>query len=135
MYCFKSPGDEGDNFYVIDQGEMDVSVCSSGFLKAHFWSLFKPHLSDLTGVCEQRMGDQHRRGGKLWRAGADLRHPEGGYSQSEDERETVGHWQRQLQENTYGEETIFRDCGTPGCKARWLSGVKCLSSLPKKSSF
>lgn len=25
-FCILLPGDEGDNFYVIDQGEVDVSI-------------------------------------------------------------------------------------------------------------
>lgn len=75
-------------------------------------SFFAPHHSHsclvsplLPGVCEQRVGDQHRGRRQLWRAGSDLRHPEGSHSPSQDQRQAVGHRQRQLQENTHGEDT------------------------------
>lgn len=58
---------------------------------------------DVTGVRKQRMGDQHRRGRQLRRAGADIRYSESRHRSSQDQREAVGHRQRQLQENTDGE--------------------------------
>lgn len=97
-------GDEGDNFYVIDQGEMDVSIRLVAFSGTFVRSTY--YLSAPTGVREQRMGDQHWRRRKLRRTGADLRHPQSGHGQSQDQREAVGHRQRQLPENTHGEAAV-----------------------------
>lgn len=83
---------------------MSVSLSRCRDVTGTFPSLSddKTCLTDCSGVREQRVGDQHRRGRQLRRAGTDLRHPESGYSQSQDQREAVGHRQRQLQENTHG---------------------------------
>ena len=40
ILCFHLPGDEGDNFYVIDLGEVDVS----NFVRP-LWTHIIPHLS------------------------------------------------------------------------------------------
>lgn len=92
------PGRDGRECLILNNSVKNMTF---------FWLFetpFSHHAPPPPGVCEQRMGDQHWRRRQLRRVGPDLRHPEGGHCQSQDQREAVGHRQRQLQENTDGED-------------------------------
>lgn len=91
-------GDEGDNFYIIDEGTVEVRcrgrlfVCESTIILLFVFADF----------CQRTSSVHCLRGRQLRRAGPHLWHTACGYHSGQDERQTVGDRSRYLPPYSHG---------------------------------
>lgn len=92
-------GDEGDNFYIIDEGTVEVR--NFRYLLIQIVNIFVLFID----FCKRSSSVHCLRWWQLWRIGSHLWHTACGYYSSQNERQTVGDRSRYLP--TYSHGTVY----------------------------